>query len=99
MTDEIKKSATGCSYLAAPCLTIIIQVWYLPHMDSNDIQKNYYSIADLARDLKVDPETIRRRIIAGKIKAEKVGAGKTPYVITLDEYLRIIRNGVIDELQ
>jgi len=50
----------------------------------------YYTVNEVSKKLKVDPQTIRRAIVKGRIQAFRVGYGaKSPYRIAANELERI----------
>jgi excisionase family DNA binding protein len=50
-----------------------------------------YTVKEIANALKVDPETIRRHIRYGNIKAIKIGSD---WRIHADERERLVRKGI-----
>ncbi len=61
----------------------------------------YLTVKEFAAKLRVDPSTIRRGILSGRIQAFKVGMGiKAAYRISITEFTRIAEfdlKKVIDE--
>lgn len=57
----------------------------------NQPEREFYLTSELARALRVHPETVKRHIRAGRIKAVWAGLG---WRIPADEFRRVLRDGV-----
>jgi excisionase family DNA binding protein len=57
------------------------------------LTKHFYTVPETAELLGVHPETVRRNIRSGRIKAFKVGGGAGPWRITAKEIERLIQRG------
>jgi len=59
------------------------------------IEKNYYTVKEIADELRVHPNTVYRSIKSGRISAVKVGGGRFPsFRIPRDELQRLAMIGM-----